>query len=190
MNAKTSRSKRIYNWLVEQNAFSGIVGSVLFPLILAPLVLWLTSEVRSRRDQDQERVCLNIPVELADYDFYLRYVREGPGGWRGDGPLYNEDILFKDDGSVSQGFARKRCATIRYARHYGVQFKPFISIKGKPLTVDRVADVLKTAGFTDISKDGMPGQNNVWFLLPQYSNIEDKGNAIAGHAILNNFIAR
>jgi hypothetical protein len=184
-------AKSTYEWLVNKNAFSGIIGSVLFPLILVPLLVWFTNKVTNSRVQDQETVCLNVPAALANYPFYLRYVREGPGGWKQGEPLYKEDLPFLDTGSVNPDSSRTKCQTISFTRHYGAQFKPYVSLRGKPLSFGQVSELLKKAGFIEISKDSIPQGNNAWFMLPQYQKIEDQGNGNGpGGHIYNNFIAR
>jgi len=187
-------AKNTYEWLIKNGAFSGIISSVLFPLILVPLLAWFINRVQSLKDQDAETVCISVPAELGDYEFKLRYVRDGMIGWRPGTPLYKEDYPFI-------GGANNKCVTIAFPRHYGVQFKPYVSLKGKPLSFDQVSELLqqKQTEFHDISKDCVPGQPYVWFLLWKYSMIEDKGNelptvtanpACEGRPIFNNFFAR
>ena len=180
--------KKAYGWLVNKNAFSGIIGSVLFPVIFVPLFVWVTHIVNDSRAQDQETVCINVPEKLAAYPFYLRYVREGPGGWKPGEPLFKDDLLFLDVGSINPDSTQTKCRTITFRRHYGVQFKPYVSLQDKPLSFQEVSELLKGAGFIEISKDSIPQVNNAWFLLQKYQAIEDQGNSL-GH-IYNNFIAR
>src|SRR5271165_6403649 len=127
-------AKNTYEWLVKHGAFSGIIGSVLFPLILIPLLVWFSNKITKPRDQDQETVCVKVPAALADYAFYLRYVREGIGGWPQGGPLYKMDLPLLDKRAVNRDSTRTKCQTITFTKHYGVQFKPFVSLRGKPLS--------------------------------------------------------
>src|SRR5271157_852918 len=126
-------AKNTYEWLVNNGAFSGIIGSVLFPLILIPVLVWFANNLRA---QDQETVCMKVPAALADYAFYLRFVREGIGGWQQGGPLYQKDLPFLDTGTVNHDSTRTECQTITFAQHYGAQFKPFVSLRGKPLSFE------------------------------------------------------
>lgn len=179
--------KNMYQWLIDKNAFSGIIGSVLFPLILVPFLVWFTHIFDNVRDHDHETVCINLPVQLASYPFILRYVREGPGGWKQGDPLYKEDLPFQNTASANPDTMQTKCQTISFTRHYGAQFKPYVSLRSSTLSFNEVSDLLRKAGFLEITKDSIPTENNAWFLLPQYQKIEDPGNR---GQIFNNFIAR
>jgi len=143
---------------------------------------------------------ISIPKDLADYSFFLRYVREGPGPWR-DGPLYNDDFPFEDTNEVDQNQQPIKCQTITFTRHYGAQFKPYICLtpeclKGKkPFSSAQIGQLLKGAHF-DLTYDPGPDKENFWFfLLPKdrYDQVPDYGakeTFQSSHPIYNNFVVR
>src|SRR5579862_1332551 len=143
-----SDMKRFYKWLLERNAFSGIIGSVIFPLILVPLFIWCTKYVNEHYNKVEERICVDVPKELADYSFQLRFVREGAGDEKGEGPLANRDLLLIDTGEVGLDQSHRRCQTIAFTSGYGAQFKTFVDLNGKTsLSSKQVRDILDKAHF-------------------------------------------
>ncbi len=172
--ARKSICGKAYTWLVKQKAFSGIVGSVLFPVILVPLFVWMTRYADDHFNRTEEDVCINVPLELDGYDFRLRFVREGTSA--SQGPLFDADYGFqKINGS------RTRCASFTHRKHYGAQFKPFM-VKNGQLTFDQAKQLLTKAGYdkNNITPDCWD-PNNVWFLLQTsagYGVIQDVGNPL------------
>lgn len=186
--------KRVYKWLVERNAFSGIIGSVLFPLILVPLFIWCTKYVGEHYNKVEEEICVNVPNELADYSFQLRFVREGAGGENGEGPLANQDLPLIDKGEINQDQSHNRCRTIAFTRGYGAQFKPFVDLNGKTsLSAEQVKGILEKAHF-DLTYDRKPDEENfLFFLFPKsrYKQVrDDRATRFFGSTIVNNFVYR
>jgi len=116
-----------------------------------------------------------IPKNLRseNLDFGLLHIRNGKDEVPGSGPLINSEIQLQPTDKNNQYHA-----SVLVPRNIGFQYKLFVDYSG--VDFERVKELLKDAGFTQISKgEGKP--NRAWFIIP------DKPVYTTVDGIVNNF---
>lgn len=143
---------RIIRWLVDRNAFSGLIGAVLVAIVV-PVTGWLATRVQRLGDQTSYQLCIKVPPALSQMPFTVRHVRDGAGESPPRGLSYKSDLRFPNpqaDGGT--------CQELVFPRHVGVMFKVYVSYSN--MEFDNVAKILTEAGYTDVSQDSRPGLTN------------------------------
>jgi hypothetical protein len=133
---------KVIQWLVDKDAFSGLVGAVLVA-IFVPLAILLFSNIKESSTQTAYKLCITVPQALSPMPFTVRHVRDGAGEPPPGGLTYKSDLRFPT--AQSDGRA---CQELSFPSHVGVMFKVYVSYSD--MEFDSVKKILEEAGYTDV----------------------------------------
>jgi hypothetical protein len=152
----------VYEWMHNEQVFSGLVGTVLVAAMV-PLTAWLVTRISVSRSQTSFQLNLIIPQALRHMPFFVRHIRDGAARWSG-GEAFKEDRRFPAPGP--DGVTSQRLV---FPRRVGVLFKVYVEFQG--MDFPTVRNHLTAAGYLHISQGDVPHTNRAWFILPRHTTV-------------------
>jgi len=135
---------KIYQWLLDNRAFEGLVGHIIAAISIPSVLVAAYAYFSGIYPADYKKVCIEKRGELLrdrDAHFSLLHVRNRLGDPGTGEPLWENNLPMEEEKGTSE-----MCASVRYVRRGGFQFKVYIkfdSINYDPNIVDKVEERLK-----------------------------------------------